>query len=104
MELKELYKEREYPFNIIGRWVHTKEPFIIQWEAINNPNSSQKCKKLKPIHPIVLKKTNLAYVCDIQKINEMWTVTCYFPNALGHKGGIGQQTALDVDELIRFNQ
>lgn len=89
------------PHDIVGRWVHTKVPFYVQWEA------ASKCAK----GPELARKFNygpeLAWVCNVtedparpdQGMDGNWTVTCYFPTAIG-KGAIGSQTANNLDALV----
>jgi hypothetical protein len=86
--------------NMINKWVHTKQTFILQWEATNSINSNKKCIRGKSITPTPVSKNTIAFVCNIAKTRDLWTITCYFPTAFNGKGAIGQQTALDIDELI----
>ena len=92
------------PQDIIGKWVHIKVPFLIQWAAIS------KCQKGNSITPFNYGPMELALVCDVvldparadSGAAKNYTVTCFFPTVLGGKGAIGSQTAESIEALIKI--
>jgi hypothetical protein len=90
------------PRDIIGKWVHIKVPFFIQWSAIS------KCKKGNRITPFNYGPMEIALVCDVtldtarSEMSNNYTVTCFFPTVLGGKGAIGSQTAESLDALVKI--
>lgn len=93
------------PQDIIGKWVHIKVPFLIQWSAIS------KCRKGdKLATPFNHGPMELALVCDVvidtprsdAGLEGNCTVTCFFPTVLGGKGAIGSQTAETIEALVKI--
>lgn len=90
------------PRDITGKWVYIKTPFFIQWSAIS------RCKKGDRITPFNYGPKEVAFVCDVvadvsrpnADMLGNYTVTCFFPTALGGKGAIGSQTAETIDALV----
>ena len=91
------------PQDIVGKWVHTTVPFYVQWEAI-------KCKRGAPLAKPFNYGANVAFVCNATEdpartdlgTASNWTVTCFFPTAVGGKGGMGMQTAESLDALVKL--
>ena len=92
------------PQDIIGKWVHTKVPFYIQWEA------STKCRKGAPLTKPFNYGADVAFVCSAVEERARldtnttgnWTVTCFFPTVVGGNGGIGMQTAENLNALVKI--
>lgn len=103
MKLSELGGGLE-PQDIVGKWIYTKVPFYVQWEA------ESKCQKSKPLIKPYNYGPAVAFVCDVTEdpargdlgMASNWSVTCYFPTIIGGKGGIGIQTAESLDALVKI--